>query len=130
MVAAGVALLYLQVIDLVPGLRELREQAALIPVDADVVLWFAVLAVVAAPVCEEFIFRGLVFRGLRRSLPLGWAACFSAAIFACVHPPLSAFPVFVMGLLAALAFEFSGWLVAPMVAHFTYNLAMVVLQLG
>lgn len=129
-VAAGFALLYLRLIDLVPGLRELREQAALAPVDAEVAWWFAVLAVVAAPVCEEFIFRGLVFRGLRRSLPLAWAACFSAAIFACVHSPLAAMPVFVMGLLAALVFEFSGWLVAPMVAHFTYNLAMVVIQLG
>jgi ABC-2 type transport system permease protein len=129
-VAAGFALLYLRVVELVPGLRELRDQAALIPVDADVVLWFAILAVVAAPICEEIIFRGLVFRGLRRSLPLGWAACASAAIFACVHAPLSAVPVFAMGLLAALVFELSGWLVAPMVAHFTYNLAMVVFQLG
>lgn len=129
-VAAGVALIYLHLIDLVPGLRELRDQAALVPIDADVVWWFAILAVVAAPVCEEFIFRGLVFRGLRRSLPLGWAACFSAAIFACVHSPLAAAPVFVVGLLAALIFEISGWLVAPMIAHFTYNLIMVMVQLG
>jgi membrane protease YdiL (CAAX protease family) len=36
--------------------------------------WFATLAVVAAPVFEEFIFRGLIFGGLRRSLGRRWRA--------------------------------------------------------
>ncbi|MFQ6134004.1 MAG: type II CAAX prenyl endopeptidase Rce1 family protein, partial [Armatimonadota bacterium] len=33
------------------------------------------------------------------------ASAGSAALFAVVHPPLSMLPVFIMGLLAALAFE-------------------------
>ena len=30
--------------------------------------WMLALAVIAAPLCEEFIFRGLIYGGLRRSM--------------------------------------------------------------
>ena len=45
--------------------------------------------VVAAPVFEEFIFRGLIFGGLRRSFGVWPATLASAAVFAIVHPPLA-----------------------------------------
>jgi len=80
-----------------------------------------VLAVVLAPLCEEFIFRGLLFRGLRRDLTLPWAAAASAAVFAIIHPSLGVIPVFGLGLAAALAYERTGWLLAPVLAHATYN---------
>ena len=41
--------------------------------------WMLPLGVLAAPLFEEFIFRGLVFRGLRRSMRLLPAAVASAA---------------------------------------------------
>jgi len=53
----------------------------------------AAMIIVAAPIFEEFIFRGLIFGGLRRSLDLPVAAIASAAIFAIVHPPASVIPV-------------------------------------
>jgi hypothetical protein len=83
--------------------------------------WLGLLAVVAAPIFEEFIFRGLVFRGMRRSLPARWSIVGSAAVFAICHPPVSVIPVFVMGALAALGFELTGWLVTPVCVHMTYN---------
>jgi membrane protease YdiL (CAAX protease family) len=47
----------LYVLEQTPGvLRSLLSAAAVVP-----------LAVIAAPVFEEFIFRGLIFGGLRRS---------------------------------------------------------------
>jgi hypothetical protein len=83
--------------------------------------WLVLLAVVAAPLFEEFIFRGLVFRGMRRSLPATWSIAGSAAIFAICHPPISAAPVFIMGALAALGFEVTGWILTPICVHMTYN---------
>jgi membrane protease YdiL (CAAX protease family) len=83
--------------------------------------WLALLAVIAAPLFEEFIFRGLVFRGMRRSLPARWSIAGSAAVFAICHPPISVVPVFVMGVLAALGFEVTGWIVTPICVHMTYN---------
>ncbi|PTT74938.1 CPBP family intramembrane metalloprotease domain-containing protein, partial [Pelomonas sp. HMWF004] len=88
-------------------------------------LWLAVLCVVAAPVFEEFIFRGLIFGGLRRSLPLWPAAAASAAVFAVVHPPVSIIPVFFLGLCTALAYERGRSLLAPMVVHAVYNAVVV-----
>lgn len=86
-----------------------------------------VLAVVLAPLCEEFIFRGLLFRGLRRDLSLPWAAVASAAVFAIIHPSLGVVPVFGLGLACAIAYERSGWLLAPVLAHATYNGVVVLL---
>ena len=91
-------------------------------------LWLGSLAVVAAPIFEEFIFRGLIFGGLRRSLGVGSAALASAAIFAIVHPPASIVPVFGLGLAAALVYERTRLLAGPMIVHATYNAAVIAFQ--
>ncbi|MRV73081.1 CPBP family intramembrane metalloprotease [Duganella sp. FT92W] len=92
-------------------------------------LWFIAMAVLAAPVFEEFIFRGLIHAGLRRLLPSLAAALGSAAIFAIVHPSGSMVPVFVLGLCTAWAHGRSTSLLAPMVVHAIYNLTIVGLQI-
>jgi hypothetical protein len=46
-----------------------------------------------------------------------------------VHPPLSALPVFVLGLAAAAVFQRGGLLLAPILAHATYNASVVGVQL-
>lgn len=86
---------------------------------------FLALAVIAAPLFEEFIFRGLIYGGLRRSMTPLAAALFSAGVFAIVHPPQSMVPVFVLGFCAALAYERTGALLAPMLAHAVYNAVVV-----
>jgi len=91
----------------------------------DELLWLLGLTVIAAPVFEEFIFRGLIYGGLRRSLGLAWSVIGSAAIFALVHPAASVIPVFNLGVAAALVYERTGFLFGPMVAHAAYNAAVV-----
>lgn len=83
--------------------------------------WLLALAVLAAPLCEEFIFRGLIYGGLRRSMSAMPAMAMSAAIFAVVHPPTSMLPVFVLGLCAAWTYERSKTLLGPMLVHAVYN---------
>jgi membrane protease YdiL (CAAX protease family) len=87
-----------------------------------------ILTVVLAPLCEEFIFRGLVYGGLRRTLPIRWAIPAAAAIFAIVHPSISVVPVFVLGVATASAYQATGWLLAPIIAHALYNFIVVSLQ--
>lgn len=87
--------------------------------------WIAALAVVAAPLCEEFIFRGLIYGGLRRSMSAVPAMLASAAIFAVIHPPLSMLPVFVLGVCTAWAYERGKTLLAPMLVHAVYNAVML-----
>jgi membrane protease YdiL (CAAX protease family) len=91
--------------------------------------WVLGLAVLAAPLCEEFIFRGLIYGGLRRSMPAAQAMVMSAAIFAVVHPPVSMLPVFVLGLCTAWTFERGKTLLAPMLVHAVYNAVIIAAQL-
>jgi membrane protease YdiL (CAAX protease family) len=91
--------------------------------------WLILLTVAAAPVFEEFIFRGLIFGGLRRTLGLGVSVIASAAIFAIVHPPFAVLPVFVLGLAAALIYDRTRLLIAPIAAHAVYNAIVVGHQL-
>jgi membrane protease YdiL (CAAX protease family) len=119
---AGVALAYIRLAPLIPGFEKAPQTVLLGEDDA----WLmAVLAVCAAPVFEEFIFRGLIFGGLRRSLGPGAATLASAAIFAIVHPPFSVIPVFVVGVATALVYGRTGLLIGPMVAHAAYNAVVV-----
>ncbi|MBY0557875.1 MAG: CPBP family intramembrane metalloprotease, partial [Burkholderiaceae bacterium] len=89
--------------------------------------WLLGLAVLAAPLCEEFLFRGLIFGGLRRSMAVLPSAVLSAAIFAIVHPPIAMLPVFILGLCTAWSYQRSKTLLAPMLVHALYNAAMVML---
>lgn len=85
------------------------------------------LTVVAAPPAEEFIFRGLLFAGLRTTIPVAWAVVASAAIFALIHPTVAVIPVFVVGCITAIAYQRTGWLLAPMLVHGIYNGATVLI---
>jgi membrane protease YdiL (CAAX protease family) len=128
--AAAVAFVYLRIVDAIEPLRALKQESQELTksLQGNAVAWILVLAVVAAPLFEEYIFRGLVFKGLRRSMKPVFAILASAAIFAIVHPPLSFVPVFGLGVAAALAFEGSGSLLAPILAHMLYNGAVVLLN--
>ncbi len=92
-------------------------------------IWLFPLAVIAAPLFEEFIFRGLVFGGLRRSQTHWFAVLGSAALFAVLHPPQSMVPVFVFGVGAAILYDRSRALLATMIAHAVYNGSMVLFVL-
>lgn len=92
-------------------------------------IWVVILAVVVAPIFEEFLFRGLLYQGLRRSFGLLCSLLTSAAVFAVVHPAVSVLPVFAMGLVAALVFERTRSLPAAMLVHAVYNAMVVSSQL-
>jgi membrane protease YdiL (CAAX protease family) len=116
----------------VTAARHFEWFAALRPrgdaLDLVTMLWLGALAVIAAPIFEEFVFRGLIFGGLRRTLGAGAAVLASAAIFAIVHPPASVIPVFVLGLCTALVYARTRMLAASMITHALYNAAVIAFQ--
>jgi membrane protease YdiL (CAAX protease family) len=94
-------------------------------------LFFIFLAAaVAAPVCEEIVFRGFLYRYLRNStrrMP-GWvsvlfASLFNGFLFAIVHPQgIAAVPVLmVIGAGFCLCRQWRGSLIAPMAMHAIHN---------
>ena len=116
--AGAAALLYLFGLDSLDLLKDaMRENLSYVSLG----VWLLPLALIAAPVFEEFIFRGLIFGGLRRSFGVWPATLASAAIFAIVHPAISMVPVFILGTCAALVYERTRSLLAPMIVHAVYN---------
>lgn len=87
---------------------------------------YAMIAYGAIPaVCEEFLFRGIVYREYRPYSPLT-ASLFSATAFAMCYFDLSGFPFyFVSGLLLAYTVELTGSLFAAITVRFAVNLASI-----
>jgi hypothetical protein len=96
--------------------------------DGDFVKWFVMAGLLAAPVFEEFLFRGVLFGGLDRSLPRWAAVIASAVLFTVCHPPISFVPVFVTGVALAICYARTRWLLPAIVTHFVYN--AIVFALG
>lgn len=79
-------------------------------------------AVVIAPLAEELLFRGLIFR-LLRPFGDGWAIPLSSLLFALAHGSLFQMPyALVAGLFLAFAAAASHSLLFPLLFHFLYNL--------
>lgn len=89
------------------------------------------LAVVWAPIVEESIFRGAIFRQLRARMGLLLAAGISAVAFGTMHayPLPLLLPVITLGFTFALTREWRGSLVAPMVGHFLHNATLLTLAI-
>lgn len=81
------------------------------------------LATVWAPLAEEAIFRGCLYRHLRAKLRVIAAALISAVCFAFMHgyPFLLLAPVFTLGIIFALLREWRGSIIAPITAHALHN---------
>lgn len=128
---AGIgALLYVRALDLFPQAQIWKQDAELSSFlsRADLPIWICILAIIAAPIFEEFLFRGLIFQGLLRTTGPALAILGSAALFAIIHPPVSVIPVFGLGIAAAISFQKSGFLLAPILTHAVYNAVVIFLS--
>lgn len=106
-----------------------------LPVSASVVEFFESLGteeagllvssfvlVMVAPVTEEFLFRGLILRGLRRHHSARWAIVISALMFGLSHMnPWQFFPTFFGGLLLAWLTLETGTLWPAILTHAANN---------
>lgn len=77
---------------------------------------------VIAPIAEEIIFRGLVFRRLRDYVGFMWAAVASSLMFGIYHGNVTqAIFAFIMGMLFAAIYEHYGTMWATIAAHMANN---------
>ena len=99
----------------------IRHGESAVPLAALLVL-FGFAVVIVAPLAEELLFRGLLFRGLD-GIWAGWAAIVaSGAAFGIFHlNPAVLLPFSVIGMLFAWAFRVSGSLWVPIITHFIIN---------
>ncbi len=85
---------------------------------------FAVIAVIAAPVAEELLFRGWIYTSLRRSVGVTAGLIISAALFALAHwegTHLYALVVFPLGIVLGYVRQRTESILASMTFHALYN---------
>lgn len=97
-----------------------------------VLLLALLVTAVAAPLCEEVFFRGMLFRLLRTRVPLWAAVLLSAVAFGLAHasPAVSAalLPTFMyMGIVLAVVYVRTGWLTNTILLHGLSNAVATVL---
>lgn len=82
---------------------------------------------VLAPICEELVFRGLMFKRLRAQTSFVLAALYSTIVFAVIHGNMVQMVyAFVMGMVFAYAYEKYGSVKAPILAHITANMVSLI----
>ncbi|MGH2629390.1 MAG: lysostaphin resistance A-like protein [Actinomycetota bacterium] len=96
---------------------------------------FALFAVIVAPVTEEFLFRGLIYRSIRDRYGVPLGAVVSALLFGAIHfvagdawtgTVALQVTMVVTGLGLALVYERRRTLLAPIAGHAAFNLIAVV----
>lgn len=82
---------------------------------------------ILAPVCEELVFRGLMFKRLRAQTGFLLAAIYSTTIFAVIHGNMvQIIYAFVMGMVFTYVYEKYGSVKAPILAHIGANMVSLV----
>ena len=84
------------------------------------ILYFFVL--LEAPLLEEPLFRGVIFGGFSKIMPVWLAMALSGFLFAFVHVNAATFiPLWFLGIAFAWLYVRTGTLLAPMAVHFIFN---------
>lgn len=95
--------------------------------DFFIILLLFVLATTWAPIVEESIFRGALYRHLRGRMHWVAAALATGVLFAFMHDygPLLVAPLIALGFMFAFMREWRGSIIAPMTAHFIHNFTLM-----
>jgi membrane protease YdiL (CAAX protease family) len=87
-------------------------------------------AVVAAPMCEEIIFRGYLYPAAKKFTGPRVAGICSALVFTAAHGNMAALlPLFIFGCLLAFIYEKTASIWAPVAVHCCFNSATVIAQM-
>ena len=80
---------------------------------------------VIAPIVEEIIFRGYMYRILKSRTPIIFAMIISSTIFSLIHyNVLSYILLFVLSIFLTYIYERNGSIICPIIIHSLFNLMM------
>lgn len=105
------------------------EEVAVSLFNTSILLAVYLAVALLAPISEELIYRGLIYRRLRDYLGVKWAMVMSALIFGLVHGNMVQFVfAFLIGLALAAVYERYKTIWAPIAAHMAVNLFSCILE--
>lgn len=118
--ALGIPLEKQEAIDLFAKAKDLRW-----------LLFLGAFAVALAPITEELVHRGAIFRYARERFPRALAVLGPACLFAALHWNLGSFaPLAVLAVIFSFVYERTGDIRVTMIAHGLFNLNTAVLILA
>ena len=83
---------------------------------------------VIAPIVEEVIFRGYIYRILKSKIPIIFATIINSTLFALIHyNVLSYILLFVLSIFLTYIYERNGSIICPIIIHSLFNLMMSIL---
>lgn len=86
-------------------------------------VWMAFMVVVVAPVAEEFVFRGFLYRLLSERISARFSLIFTSLLFSAVHASLHGLlPLFFLGMVLAKVYEDTRDIRVPIFFHGIFNL--------
>tara|TARA_R110002073_G_scaffold152651_3_gene307433 strand:+ start:63559 stop:65133 length:1575 start_codon:yes stop_codon:yes gene_type:complete len=92
---------------------------------------FFLLATLWAPLTEEMIFRGALFKYFRGRLHWVFAGLLTATLFAFMHNygPMLVAPLIALGFMFSFMREWRGSIIAAMTAHFIHNATLFIFMI-
>ena len=109
-----------------------NESQAIMEVLCGIPYWLVFLFVgVLGPLSEEFVFRGVIYHGYRKSGRIAMSAFLSALLFGIMHLNFNQMSyAIVMGILGVLMIEASGSFWASFLFHMCVNSSSVIMSYG
>ena len=84
---------------------------------------------VIPPICEELIFRGVIFKGLRNNFSKWASILLTALLFALMHQSVTQFVYpFMLGIVLTTLMEQTGNLLYPIILHLFNNLTTITID--
>jgi CAAX protease family protein len=89
-------------------------------------LWLMVFSILLNAIAEELFFRGALYTALEKHYPaIVSTIIYTAAIFVATRNPMLAFAALVLGAVCAFERRATGGVLAPILTHMVWGLAMV-----
>lgn len=114
------------------GAETIQDTVKLLQNSSDPLLLglMAFAAIVAAPLCEEIVFRGYLYSAAKKFAGPWASGLFSSLVFAAAHGSLAALlPLLIFGVVLTFIYEKTGSLWAPIAVHGCFNGATVITQI-
>ena len=112
-------------LDQLKSMFDMLESTTMKLVTADSIPEFLLVVIVIAvtpAICEEFLFRGLVFKNFEKIIPSSKAIFFSGLLFALFHfHPFNLIPLVVLGVYLTFIVYHSGSIWTAVICHFLNN---------
>ncbi len=87
---------------------------------------FAIIALLFAPLMEEFLYRGIIFQKLAIQKNIIKGLVISAIAFAIIHFRYDVIPLFVFGVISVILYLKTKQLAVSIIFHFAYNFIVTV----